>query len=178
MGTTEIERKDEVNGEKQGSTCCGCCCDMRRAVIIVNVFFLILSVISLILYLGTPTALTRNLDDDQLIADLEDAYVIDSIFVGVSIVVSILVIWGANQYKTWAVIVGIVWLVVQYISSVVWITIAYKDYDENTPIVNFVVSAIITCLFIYPHVGFVMEIKSGVMSKETYPREESSCCCV
>jgi hypothetical protein len=151
---------------------------MRRAVIIVNIIFLILSVISLIVYLASPTALTSQIDDDNLISDVEEAYVVDSIFVGISMVVSILVIWGAMQYKMWTIIVGVVWLVVQYIFSIVWILSAYNDYDVNVPIANFVISGIITGLFIYPHVGFIIEIKNGVMSKETYAREENSCCCV
>ncbi len=33
--------------------------------------------------------------------------------------------------------------------------------------------------YAYAHVSFVLEVKRGIMSKETYKsREEASCCCV
>jgi len=41
-----------------------------------------------------------------------------------------------------------------------------------------VIQAVLTLFFMYPHIGFIMEVHSGIMSAETYPREEFSCCCV
>mgnify|MGYP000570490204 CR=1 FL=1 len=32
--------------------------------------------------------------------------------------------------------------------------------------------------FAYPHVFFIKEVKAGIMTKENYPIEEQSCCCV
>lgn len=32
-------------------------------------------------------------------------------------------------------------------------------------------------LYLYPLIGLNMEIKKGIMSRETYPREAYSCCC-
>ena len=40
------------------------------------------------------------------------------------------------------------------------------------------ISTVCTALFLYPHIGFIMEVKKGIMTRETYPREEFSCCCV
>ena len=41
---------------------------------------------------------------------------------------------------------------------------------------SFVIQGVIVCLFIYPHVGFMSEVKAGILSAETYPREAFSCC--
>ena len=45
-------------------------------------------------------------------------------------------------------------------------------------IVGYVIAGIITALFVYPSFCFIQEVRSGIMSKETYPREEHSCCCM
>jgi hypothetical protein len=37
--------------------------------------------------------------------------------------------------------------------------------------------AICTPLYMSPGIGFIMEVRNGTMSRETYPREEYSCCC-
>jgi hypothetical protein len=38
-------------------------------------------------------------------------------------------------------------------------------------------SVIHTLLYMSPGIGFIMEVRNGTMSRETYPREEYSCCC-
>lgn len=45
-------------------------------------------------------------------------------------------------------------------------------------IMTYVLTAIFTLLWVYPSVFLSVEIKKGIMTKETYPREEMSCCCV
>lgn len=37
---------------------------------------------------------------------------------------------------------------------------------------------LMACFFAYPHVFFIKEVRAGIMSKENYPNEEQSCCCV
>jgi hypothetical protein len=44
--------------------------------------------------------------------------------------------------------------------------------------VGAIISVIYTAILIYPHIGFILEVKKGIMTKETYAREEFSCCCV
>ncbi len=41
----------------------------------------------------------------------------------------------------------------------------------------YVASILSSGFTLYPTVGLIMEIKQGIMSAETYPREEYSCCC-
>ena len=45
-------------------------------------------------------------------------------------------------------------------------------------IMTYVITALFTMLWVYPSVFLSVEIKKGIMTKETYPREEMSCCCV
>jgi hypothetical protein len=42
----------------------------------------------------------------------------------------------------------------------------------------FVIRGVATALYIYPHVGLMLEIKKGIMTPDNYAREEFSCCCV
>jgi len=172
--------------EKQGAKCCGCCCDYRRAVIVINIIFIIIGVMNI---LGTITnsQIIRNgqdFNDDAVEDKLKDMNVLNSIFIGLGLAASIASLVGAVSYNIYLVAVNVVWMMIQYIASII-ITekslnsmedVTGKDYA--TPIPYYVVQLIITILFIYPHVGFINEVKSGIMSRETYPREEYSCCCV
>lgn len=45
-------------------------------------------------------------------------------------------------------------------------------------IMSYVITSLFTLLWVYPSVFLSVEIKKGIMTKETYPREEMSCCCV
>ena len=47
---------------------------------------------------------------------------------------------------------------------------------DCSPIPGIIISAVITGLWMYPLVGFIMEVRKGIMSRETYPREEYCCC--
>merc|ERR1712008_57299 len=56
-----------------------------------------------------------------------------------------------------------------------------KDLETvfNTAImVTYAIAAVFTVLWVYPSVFLAVEIKKGIMTKTTYPREEMSCCCV
>jgi len=50
--------------------------------------------------------------------------------------------------------------------------------DVDTHDTTYVIWLIFLMLWVYPSVGFVMEVHKGIMSRETYPREEFSCCCI
>lgn len=53
------------------------------------------------------------------------------------------------------------------------------DYTcYSTGVGGIVFGLIIIVLFAYPHIMFIIEVKKGILTKETYPREEFSCCCV
>jgi len=51
------------------------------------------------------------------------------------------------------------------------------DFNNGSFIGGIVIAAIFYGLYLYPVIGLISEIKSGIMSQETYPREAYSCCC-
>jgi len=51
------------------------------------------------------------------------------------------------------------------------------DYNDGNFIASIGILVICYGLYLYPVIGLISEIKSGIMSQETYPREAYSCCC-
>jgi hypothetical protein len=100
---------------------------------------------------------------------------------------AIVALLGARFYNIWMLAIVVVWYVVNYALSI-YVSIDNVDKVNNLnnpeiseyryPIGTFIFSAVVTGLWIYPHIGLIVEIKKGIMSRETYPREEYSCCCV
>jgi hypothetical protein len=167
---------------KQGHSCFGCCCDMRRAVIIVNIFVVILYVASMI-FVAIAVPATKNSDNAD--PDYSDSE-INSALVGVivssliGILFSMFAIFGAIRYNIWLVGANIAYLIISFI-AVISVNVAASnsnpDYTYNVWF-NVVFGLIIRALFIYPHVMFIREVRSGIMTKENYSEEEQSCCCV
>jgi hypothetical protein len=124
-------------------------------------------------------------DDDVLLETIEHSYLVESIFVGIGLVASMCSLVGGIQYNIYLVGINIVWLIIEYIATIVIEMLAYLEIEESyagtqnikMPWFSWVVSAIISAFFIYPMVRFIREINLGIMSRETYPREEFSCCC-
>jgi hypothetical protein len=97
---------------------------------------------------------------------------------------AIVALLGARFYNIPMLSLVIVWFLVNYGLSIYFGIDTVNQISEidgvqyRYPIGVFIGSAIVTALWIYPHVGLIMEIRNGIMSVETYPREEYSCCCV
>ena len=84
----------------------------------------------------------------------------------------------------------IVWLLVVLVASCVILNNMYGELEAyyntiNDPYNNFVPLPPILlgmglCVagFLYPHVAYVYEVQRGILSRESYPREERCCCCV
>mmetsp|Transcript_4571 Transcript_4571/g.6748 ORF Transcript_4571/g.6748 Transcript_4571/m.6748 type:complete len:224 (-) Transcript_4571:207-878(-) len=177
--------------EKMGNKCCGCCCDFRRAVIICNIILLVFAVIGFIFVISGRTVDTGSysLDDDSA---YDTYFAIEIVTLVVTILMNICAILGAIKYNVGMVLVPAIWYVVEYIISVANAFIYcsawedeieekhgnYVDAECNVPPGIVITGLAITIIWIYPHVGFVKEVKAGTMSEETYPREEFSCCCV
>jgi hypothetical protein len=172
---------------KQGSKCCGCCCDYRRAVITLSILFIIFDIIFVIGYTqGTLGIQVVDLDDDSLLDDVEDTYRQQAILTGLGLFASIVAIVGACRYNIYMVGFNVLYMTVSFIVNIVLtMTTAfntleedyYGDEDLPLPIVSFVFQGVLLCVYIYPQVGFMSEVKAGILSAETYPREEFSCCC-
>lgn len=169
--------------DKQGAKCCGFCCDYRRAVIILNGLTVILGALSIVAgavlesVVGAPST---NLDDDFVDGQTRTSM----ITTGVSMFVAICAILGAIKYNIYLVGLNVVWTIASAVIAAI-AALELEDFlEENSPstpynaIPNIIVTALFSLLVIYPHVGFIYEVKTDVMSAETYPREEHSCCCV
>lgn len=174
--------------EKKGEKCFGCC-DVRRAVIIISILSMCFSAISLAMLAGFESlrSVTASaFDDDFLLETIRKSYVRESVITALGLVFSACSLVGAIKYNINLVAANIVWLLVEYLADIIIdmrsIT-AIEEYYSGTedirmPWPSFIISAIITCLIIYPMVRFVREVKVGIMSPETYAREEYSCCCM
>ena len=169
-----------VDGQpKLGHKCCGCCCDTKRAVIIIQLIFgIVLNCVGIALSLF---AVGIRVDDDpQLEEDLKKAGKTNAIINGVGIAIAVIVIFGANMYNIYLVLLGILWTITQTVVNILLTYQAYQDSSNNSyPVVSAIIPIIVSLMLIYPHAVFIFEVHSGVMSVETYAaREEQSCCCV
>ena len=177
------------NQEKLGGKCCGCCCDYRRAVIIVNAVGIVLGLLGLVFY-AVSMVVIDTFDDD--LAALEQGFDEDLqrytrvgwILILVDIIFSAVAIIGASQYNVIMVWTTVGWFMLHFlVTTIMSIQAAsrfedtYTSYEAPNPVGDVVLSALFTALYIYPHLRFIREVKSGILSHETYPREEFSCCC-
>lgn len=187
--TSTVQSEEHLG--RQGAKCCGCCCDFRRAVIIINIVIMILEGLVLILVATGSFSLSYFYGTDHDGSPTtEDQYATtEMIFSGVSIVLSSAAIFGAVTFNVILVGLNVVWLVIAFVLGIFFgLKFCYDycdDYSDSYSYcycyINFpgVISALAAmCLFAYPHIGFISQVRKGIMSRETYPREEFSCCCV
>jgi hypothetical protein len=170
---------------KQGSKCFGCCCDMRRAVIVVDIIQIVLSVIGAFFAFSGRSVFSALSDLSEYdFSAYESTLRISGIVTLVGIFFYAMGIVGASIYNMYLVGLAALWYVAGFIIGVVLDVQATNEFNNDNNenfgygIWRFVFSGVIAALFIYPHVGLISEIKSGTMSADTYPRERYSCCCV
>eukprot|EP00529_Nitzschia_sp_RCC80_P031977 CAMPEP_0113459552 /NCGR_PEP_ID=MMETSP0014_2-20120614/10514_1 /TAXON_ID=2857 /ORGANISM="Nitzschia sp." /LENGTH=218 /DNA_ID=CAMNT_0000351145 /DNA_START=91 /DNA_END=747 /DNA_ORIENTATION=+ /assembly_acc=CAM_ASM_000159 len=173
--------------EKVGQRCCGCCCDYRRACIIVGIIFAIYNGIVLVLsIIGTSVPGTvNNVNDDQAQDLINDRGLYILIISAIGFFFSFVAIFGAMWYNIWMLAINILWFLVAYGVNIWANEVTIDRINElpsqsttyRSPIGLYIIQAIVTMLWCYPFFGLINEIKKGIMSKETYPREEYSCCC-
>jgi len=174
--------------EKVGAKCCGCCCDYRRAVIVVTIIGIVVGVMNLITILTvSAVGAAGAIEDDKVEEVYKDSAPFLAAFTAVALLASICGLVGALKFNTCLVAVDLVWMAVNFIVGAVVSMSNANDVDalqddqvdyKPNPIGDIIFSAVITSLWMYPLVGFIMEVRKGIMSRETYPREEHSCCCV
>lgn len=153
------------DGRKQGHKCCGVCCDMRRAVIIVNIIMsLDLGLFSVLWALN----LTNQAVFTSALAEEFNYYSIGGF--GIAAILTIRVLFCL------AGIVG----AVKYSAIGVGLALAGYAFAFVMSLIGGVnlIGMIMAVFFAYPHVFFIKEVRSGIMTKENYPTEEFSCCCV
>jgi len=186
----ELAMKDQ---EKQGAKCCFCCCDYRRAVVAMSIGYIIYHIIMIILSAtgSVGSFIVHDVFDDFTEEDQDNLEAL-----GVALIVSIIVsaiflifnIWtlcAALWYNTCMLSTNVILILIQLGFTIYnnW-AIQHQqeeqygmEFNTGTFIGNIVGSVISYGLYLYPVIGLISEIKSGVMSQKTYPREAYSCFC-
>jgi len=160
---------DGNSNNKQGHKCCGSCCDMRRAVIIVNIINAVLLTMGIFSVLAARhmSSQVDAVDDDELANALEEFNslpIAALLVIQISkILVSILGIFGAIRFNIYMVGIAMAAYVFDAVFALIGLNIA---------------GLLFAGFFAYPHGFFIKEVRAGIMSKENYPNEEYSCCCV
>jgi len=174
--------------EKQGSKCCHCCCDFRRAVIIINVISIIFGILGILGGL-VSNRVPSNVDLDTPEAEIiwEDYGQDQAIYAIISLLFAFSALIGAIKYNIWMVALNAIWILVNFIlACIVSINVAEDLNDifeaaesglSYSPIPVIIITALFSFSFLYAHLGFIQEVRTGIMTAETYPREVYSCCC-
>ena len=157
-----------VTESRQGHLYCGFMCDMRRAVMIVNLITIgmALSSITLVRVLSRDD-FVNNYDDDftkfelQSLGNSKGKTIAYGVF---TIACALVGATGAFIYDTNMVLVG-------------------AAYHSLNTILKFFPptgfwSIVVASLLAYPHFPFIVERRRGIMTRENYPNEMHSCCCV
>jgi len=186
----DMTMKDQ---EKQGAKCCFCCCDYRRAVVAISVCYIVYYILLIILSAtGAGASLVvRDVIDDMTQEDrdnLEDMGTMAIVTIVVSVLFLFFNIWtlcAALRYSTCMLSTNVCLILIQLGFNIYsyWAAAdqAYNEYNVPFNTTNLIVSIVLSIIFyglyLYPVIGLISEIKSGVMSQATYPREAYSCCC-
>ena len=151
---------------------------MRRAVIILNLIDIVAVLITLIV--GAAAAReAKNSDTTEDTSDVEKA-LRGAIFMSIiGWFFSVVSLYGAINFRVVPVFLNAVYLIINFFATGIINTQAAKSHSEfNYTPVNWLISAVVTGLIVYPHVMYLIEVRSGIMSANTYAREKQSCCCV
>jgi hypothetical protein len=184
--------------EKRAGKCCGCCCDYRRAVIVCAsvVMFIEFIVLCFAASQGYLAFVCGGYDYDYSYSyyyyiDTEECEehfngmrIIEIVFSVVSLLSGTGAIVGAVTFNSILVGINAAWICLGFIGSIIAAPLYCASWEakdsDNECFINYsgIVSGIVTAIFfVYPHVMFVWEVKKGIMTKETYPRDKYSCCC-
>jgi hypothetical protein len=187
FSSTKAEIAEFYNQQKKGSKCCGCCCDQRRAVIFVNSASIVLGFIALISYARANAEMEAAHDHDPSVVLLAtSANQTAAKLTALGVVISMGAIVGAMRFNIYLVGLKVLFTLINYLVTLVNVSLTFREIDEyehrqilpaGQLVARFVVRAIVAALYIYPHVAFIQEVSTGILSHETLPREDYSCCC-
>jgi hypothetical protein len=151
-----------VTTERRGQSCCGFCCDMRRAVVLLNGFLIVLYSIGLSNTLPWSSSSSSSSSHDRHQNDNDDTG--RFLLMLLKLLCFVLGLWGALSFSTWQ----LYFPMVVHLYTIVVSGGIFSDWDW--------VPIGIGIVFLYPHVVLVQEIQNGILTKETYPFEAQSCC--
>lgn len=158
---TDIPMRDQ---EKIGAKCCGCFCDYRRAVVAASIIFMVGCLVDVILFAIFSTTGQSAMN----------VYAASAIIAAILFFVNLFALVAALRYSLRMLRSALLFILIEFGWDIYESTVKYAGSSLIYGIVGTVIGY---GLYIYPLVGLILEIKSGVMSKETYPREAYSCCC-
>lgn len=182
----------DVTEGKQGDKCCGCCCDYRRAVIVLAIIGIVYyTVIAVLAAIGTSWAgsFIGVFDDDSVNSDIIEGTIYAGIAAGITALAALFSVFKLCAALKFNVCMLITTLVVDLITLAFSIGDAFytetqdiytgepRPLNSRERAFSIILSCVFAGLFMYPTAGLIVEIKKGIMSETTYPREAYSCCC-
>ena len=101
------------------------------------------------------------------------------------VVTGLISIYGAYAFNIWPVLLNVAWLIVGFIATIIVVVKWCDDYLEQYSSDYYyatcsispggvAIQAVIMLLWIYPHLGFVVQVKNGTLAKDNYAPH--SCC--
>ena len=166
-------------------------CDYRRAVVVISIIYMIYYFIACILWFtgattaiifGAATLYNEDVDSDAALVAGGAAYIVGSAAI-VFFFCNLFNLCAALRYSTCMLTTTILIVLIEFGFSI-WQTIELQnqiqisadEYNfETNPAAGLASGIIATIiaygLYLYPLIGLNMEIKKGIMSRETYPRE-------
>jgi hypothetical protein len=155
-----------------------------------NAIFIGIGVFLIIAREGADELIQDAYEDDAIADEItlivDEYYTKRSILLGVALITAVIAQAGAVHFNIWMVGLHTVWMVADYISYIILAMKLNEDLQEpyesvdkvpDSPVPLFLINGLIIALFMYPHLGFITEVRAGTMTRETYAREEYSCCC-
>eukprot|EP00980_Cylindrotheca_fusiformis_P028707 scaffold22639_cov105-Cylindrotheca_fusiformis.AAC.1 len=152
-------------------------------------------------FIVSPSVSTTDPNDYQELKEISDKYGKPLVVISIiHIIMTIVALVGAIIFNFWMVALYAVWSILNLALTIVfeWLLVSKsfdwidtqvdddafnRNWDDVESALNiymyivFALTIIFTLLWTYPSFFLAAEIKKGIMTKETYPREEFSCCC-
>ena len=135
------------------------CFDSKGGTILVNAVYIIFVATKL------EDSSQSQVADQETIDAIHANYVISMIVYGVSIAMALVAIIGAYIYTMYLVLLGAVWA----LGSQTYLDVTTPDWHWYDWWIFF------TLIMIYPMLVFAYEVKNGIMSPQTYPRQRHCC---
>jgi hypothetical protein len=136
----------------------GCFCDYRRAVVAASIIFMVGCLVDVILFAIFSTTGQSAMN----------VYAASAIIAAILFFVNLFALVAALRYSLRMLRSALLFILIEFGWDIYESTVKYAGSSLIYGIVGTVIGY---GLYIYPLVGLILEIKSGVMSKETYPRE-------
>lgn len=171
----------EADIPKKGHSCFGFGCDMRRAVIWVNLWNMLLSTIALVLgilyvhgdiqdfkYPGTSVITpggTEHYSEGLLYGVVIGTYAVIMLFYSAGLL-------GALSFSKCLVITALLFYFIQPVMTIAGWIVAKEVILFQIPFL------VLELLFIYPHFMLAKEINANIMTAKNYRFEKRGCCCV